>query len=278
MSISLRKHAAMFLAATFTVGSMATFGAAALDQPTAVLSSTLNHSVGTVLTSAEISNAQQAMAKAKASALKAQQDAAKKAQEEAAKKAKAAKKAAEEAAKKEAEIKAAATQTAYNQLVASAATARPVAYSTTYLASDAIKANATALGNYKLTFYDPCVECNGNNLALTATGTTLTEGRTIAVDPSVIPLGSRVFIEGYGVFIAEDTGGAIKGNKIDIAVSTHERANELGVQYANVYLLKEIFEELCESTALFFCLFERFYGCRHGWHRFSFCISRQNRV
>ena len=41
MSISLRKHAAMFLAATFTVGSMATFGAAALDQPTAVLSSTL---------------------------------------------------------------------------------------------------------------------------------------------------------------------------------------------------------------------------------------------
>ena len=89
MSISLRKHAAMFLAATFTVGSMATFGAAALDQPTAVLSSTLNHSVGTVLTSAEISNAQQAMAKAKASALKAQQDAAKKAQEETAKKAKA---------------------------------------------------------------------------------------------------------------------------------------------------------------------------------------------
>ena len=232
MSISLRKHAAMFLAATFTVGSMATFGAAALEQPTAVLSSTLNHSVGTVLTSAEISNAQQAMVKAKASALKAQQDAAKKAQAEAAKKA------AEEAAKKEAEIKAAATQAAYNQLVASAATARPVAYSTTYLASDAIKANATALGNYKLTFYDPCVECNGNNLALTATGTTLTEGRTIAVDPSVIPLGSRVFIEGYGVFIAEDTGGAIKGNKIDIAVSTHERANELGVQYANVYLLK----------------------------------------
>ena len=65
MSISLRKHAAMFLAATFTVGSMATFGAAALEQPTAVLSSTLNHSVGTVLTSAEISNAQQAMVKAK---------------------------------------------------------------------------------------------------------------------------------------------------------------------------------------------------------------------
>ena len=73
MSISLRKHAAMFLAATFTVGSMATFGAAALEQPTAVLSSTLNHSVGTVLTSAEISNAQQAMSARLA--LKAQRDA-----------------------------------------------------------------------------------------------------------------------------------------------------------------------------------------------------------
>ena len=81
------------------------------------------------------------------------------------------------------------------------------------------------------------MECNGNDQALTATGTTLTEGRTIAVDPSVIPLGSRVFIEGFGVFIAEDVGGAIKGSKIDIAVTTHARANELGVQYANVYLL-----------------------------------------
>ena len=52
-----------------------------------------------------------------------------------------------------------------------------------------------------------------------------------------IPLGSRVYIEGYGTFIAEDTGSAIKNSKIDIFVSTHERAEELGVQYANVYLL-----------------------------------------
>ena len=63
-------------------------------------------------------------------------------------------------------------------------------------------------------------------------------GRTIAVDPSVIPLGSRVFIEGYGVFIAETPAERSRATKIDIAVSTHERANELGVQYANVYLLK----------------------------------------
>ena len=70
-----------------------------------------------------------------------------------------------------------------------------------------------------------------------ASGATPAEGRTIAVDSSIIPLGSRVYIEGYGTFIAEDTGSAIKNNKIDIFVSTHERAEELGVQYANVYLL-----------------------------------------
>ncbi|GGO09136.1 ubiquitin-like domain-containing protein [Saccharibacillus kuerlensis] len=50
----------------------------------------------------------------------------------------------------------------------------------------------------------------------TATGTTVTEGRTIAVDPNVIPLGWWVYIEGYGYRKAEDTGGAIKGKKIDM--------------------------------------------------------------
>ena len=53
---------------------------------------------------------------------------------------------------------------------------------------------------------------------ITYTGTMATEGRTIAVDPNVIPLGTRVYIDGYGERIAEDIGGAIKGNKIDIYV------------------------------------------------------------
>ncbi|MCQ4088947.1 ubiquitin-like domain-containing protein [Saccharibacillus sp. JS10] len=50
----------------------------------------------------------------------------------------------------------------------------------------------------------------------TASGTTVTEGRTIAVDPNVIPLGWWVYIEGYGYRKAEDTGSAIKGKKIDM--------------------------------------------------------------
>ena len=70
----------------------------------------------------------------------------------------------------------------------------------------------------------------------TASGTTLTEGRTIAVDKNKIPLGSIVHIDGFGDFIAEDTGSAIKGNKIDIFVSSHAEAYRLGIRYANVYI------------------------------------------
>ncbi|WP_136607551.1 3D domain-containing protein [Paenibacillus dokdonensis] len=62
----------------------------------------------------------------------------------------------------------------------------------------------------------------------TATGTRVTEGRTIAVDPNVVPLGWWVYIEGVGFRRAEDTGGAIKGNKIDIYYDSVKRANSFG--------------------------------------------------
>ena len=220
----MRKHASKLIAATLAIGTMASISAAALDQPVATLSSNLNASVGTVLTSDQISTAEQALSKAKAEA-----------------EAKA--KAEAEAAKTEAAQQAAASTTTSTQqpsssnLVTDPVSAKTVAYSSSLLATDAIKNSSTALGNYKLTFYCPCELCNGVAGAKTASGTTPTEGRTIAVDSSVIPLGSRVYIEGYGVFIAEDTGGAIKDNKIDVFVSSHDRAYELGVQYANIYLL-----------------------------------------
>ena len=216
MSISLRKHASKLMAATLAVSAMASVSAAALEQPVAMLSSNLNSSVGTVLTYDQIDTAEQALANAKAEA-----DAKKQAE-------------AEQQAKP---VTKPSAQNEYNKLLTDPVAARTVAYSTSLLASDAVKKNATALGNYKLTFYCPCADCNGVAGAKTASGTTPTEGRTIAVDSSVIPLGSRVYIEGYGVFIAEDTGGAIKNNKIDILVSSHSRAYDLGVQYANVYLL-----------------------------------------
>ena len=61
----------------------------------------------------------------------------------------------------------------------------------------------------------------------------------IAVDPSVIPYGSRVYIPKFKkTFIAEDTGGAIVGNRIDIYVSSEKEARQLGVQYLDVYIIE----------------------------------------
>ena len=220
MYLFLRKHASKLIATALAVGTMASVSAAALSQPVAMLSPNLNSSVGTVLTTDQITTAEQALAKARAEAeAKAKAEAEAKAKAEA------------EAAKQ------AAAVNAYNELLTAPVNSKTVAYSSSLLASDVIKNNATALGNFKLTFYCPCAICNGVAGAKTASGTTPTEGRTIAVDTSVIPLGSRVYIDGYGVFIAEDTGGAIKNNKIDVLVSSHTRAYDLGVQYANVYLL-----------------------------------------
>lgn len=107
------------------------------------------------------------------------------------------------------------------------------------LAADAqITQNFKNLGSFRLSFYCTCEKCCGAYATgLTKSGTTVTEGRTIAVDPKVIPLGSRVYINGYGVFIAEDVGSAIKENKIDIAVGNHEQALKLGIDEATVYLL-----------------------------------------
>ncbi len=92
------------------------------------------------------------------------------------------------------------------------------------------------VGRFRISHYCPCVACNGSS-SLTATGTRLSPWYTAAVDPSVIPLGSTFRIDGYGVFKAQDTGGAIRGNRIDICVSSHSEAMRLGVVYRDVYLV-----------------------------------------
>lgn len=87
----------------------------------------------------------------------------------------------------------------------------------------------------KCTFYTGSPDEGGS---ITALGTPVTPWYTVAVDPRVIPLGSKIRIEGFdGVFYCADTGGAIKGNIIDIAVGSKSEANRLGVQYRNVYLV-----------------------------------------
>jgi len=59
----------------------------------------------------------------------------------------------------------------------------------------------------------------------------------VAVDPTVIPLGTRLFIPGYGHAIADDIGGAIKGNRIDMAFGSHNEAMDFGRQQVTVYIL-----------------------------------------
>lgn len=101
--------------------------------------------------------------------------------------------------------------------------------------AQAQRERGTYVGTYRISFYCPCSICNGP-YSTTATGSPLTVGTTIAVDPSVIPLGSRVYIEGIGWRVAQDTGGAIKGNRIDVLVGGHQEAYALGVQYRDVYV------------------------------------------
>jgi len=85
------------------------------------------------------------------------------------------------------------------------------------------------LGRFKLTAYSG--PQGGKAKAITATGTSARAGRTVAVDPQVIPLGSRIFIEGVGERIAEDVGSAIKGNRIDVYVPSVNDANRFGVKH-----------------------------------------------
>jgi 3D (Asp-Asp-Asp) domain-containing protein len=82
-----------------------------------------------------------------------------------------------------------------------------------------------------LTAYCSCPMCCDN--FTTYTGTTVTEGRTVAVDPRVIPLGSIVTVAGHD-YIAEDAG--VIGNWVDIYFDTHDECVQFGLQYGDVYI------------------------------------------
>ncbi|MEC5424376.1 LysM peptidoglycan-binding domain-containing protein [Virgibacillus sp. C22-A2] len=81
-----------------------------------------------------------------------------------------------------------------------------------------------------------CDGCSG----ITSTGINLNEdpnAKVIAVDPTVIPLGSKVYVEGYGHAVAGDIGSAIKGNKIDLHVPTKDEAYSWGVRTVEVTIV-----------------------------------------
>ena len=111
-------------------------------------------------------------------------------------------------------------------------------------ASEPAACDDVFLGEYTLTAYCPCTRCCGKWASgYTSTGTLATEGRTIAVDPKVIPYGSHVrLIWPDGTqhsYIAEDCGSGVTGNRIDVFFTDHETARIFGVQSAMAYLIKE---------------------------------------
>ena len=112
-----------------------------------------------------------------------------------------------------------------------------------------VKPELESLGEFVITAYCPCVICCGewsaeypsrvgtDYIQKTASGTIPTAERTISVDPSVIKFGAVVIVNGHE-YVAEDCGGAIKGNKIDIFFDNHEEALEFGRQTAEIFIKK----------------------------------------
>lgn len=98
--------------------------------------------------------------------------------------------------------------------------------------------NLISLGEFKLTAYCKCEVCCGKWPSYpTASGVMPTENHTIAVDTNIIPFGTEILIDG-NVYVAEDTGSAIKGNRIDIYMPDHKSALEFGVRHREVFKMK----------------------------------------
>lgn len=93
-------------------------------------------------------------------------------------------------------------------------------------------------GQMRLSAYCPCESCSEGYGRQTAThGVYARSEHTIAVDPDVIPLGSKVKI-GDDYYVAEDVGGLIFGDRIDIFFDTHEEVEEFGIRHLDVYVVR----------------------------------------
>ncbi|MCD5029535.1 3D domain-containing protein [Enterococcus asini] len=157
--------------------------------------------------------------------------AAKKAAEEKAAKEAAEKAAAEKVAKeKEAAEKQAAEEAAAAEAAAAEAAEQEAATSSTPAGGRTITMESTAYSS------DPADALGGGSV--TATGQNLlTNPMAVAVDPSVIPLGTRLYVEGYGEAYAVDTGSAIQGNIIDVHFSTAAQCYSWGRRTVQVTIL-----------------------------------------
>lgn len=109
-----------------------------------------------------------------------------------------------------------------------------------------VNASRTLLGDFRSSFYCPCSRC-GSGTGYTASGELAVPGITVAVDKNLIPLGTKLYIEFdeprlqelNGIYIAQDTGSAIKGFDVDILVDSHKLALNYGIGVAKVYIVNE---------------------------------------
>ena len=96
---------------------------------------------------------------------------------------------------------------------------------------------AIYVGKYKITYYCPCKECCGKEDKITASGQKAQEGITVAADISNLPFGTKIYISGIGWRIVQDKGSAIKGNRLDIYVSSHSNPMPYNVQNLDVWVI-----------------------------------------
>ena len=100
------------------------------------------------------------------------------------------------------------------------------------------KAKKIDYGIMKCTAYCDCPECSSGYGRHTHSGATAEAGRTIAVDPDVIDIGSKVEIEGQ-IYVAEDVGSAVVGDHIDIFFDSHKEVEEWGTRYLETKVVRE---------------------------------------
>lgn len=92
------------------------------------------------------------------------------------------------------------------------------------------------VGKYKITYYCACKKCCGKDNGITASGAKAKEGVTVAADTSKLPFGSKIYIKGIGWRTVQDRGGAIKGNRLDIYISSHNNPMPYNVQTLDVWV------------------------------------------
>lgn len=124
-------------------------------------------------------------------------------------------------------------------------TAIAALFNNQFLAPKAVNENnslTSAPKNYKKvlnmvsTAYAPGPLDNGKWDTKTYVGSTVRPG-VVAVDPNVIPMGTKLWVEGYGEAVADDQGSAIKGNRIDLVFNDRQKALDYGIKKVKVYVL-----------------------------------------